>query len=97
MLYNWYLRGLFESKKYQREKFQNIDPTTFKDEELLEMICEITGLTEPEVVEQAKTHIRERNPEFEWNFGEYFRDMKFELHPAIRDELRRAHFVLHNN
>lgn len=95
MFYNWYIRGLFEPTKYHKEKFKGINPTTIPDQNLLEMICEITGMTELEVINQACDEIRERNVNFEWNFDEYFRGLQLQLHPKIREELRKAYFDLH--
>ena len=96
MLYNWYLRGLFETEQHQRDKYRDIDPTSIPDQNLLEMICEITGMTEPQVVEHALVEIRKHRPGFIWSFEEYFKDLRLQLHPLVREELRRAYFVLHN-
>ena len=96
-MFNWYLRGLFEGNKYQQKKYKHINPTTIEDSELLEIICEVTGMTEPQVINEALQEIRKRSPGFIWNFDEYFKQLKLQLHPLVRDELRRAYFVLHNN
>lgn len=93
-MYNWYLRGLFEPTHYHENKYKNIDPTRVPDSLLLEIICELTGLTEPEVINEASREIRTRMKTFEWNFDNYFKGHKFLLHPLIRKELCEAYYIL---
>lgn len=91
---SWYLRGLFESDKHQRTKFSDLDPTNVADEILLDIIADLTGQSELEVVNEARREVQKTYPGFVWNFDEYFKDMKLRLHPLIRNELRRAFYLL---
>lgn len=91
---SWYLRGLFENEKHQRTKFADVDPITIADEILLDVIADLTGQSELQVINEAIKEIQKTNPKFVWNFDEYFKDMKLCLHPLIRDELRRAFYLL---
>lgn len=93
---SWYLRGLFENETHQKTKFNGIDPSTITDDILLDIICDLTGMSELAVVEEAKKEIQKNHPGFSWSFDEYFNNLKLQLHPLIRDELRRAFYVLQN-
>ncbi len=95
MFYNRYLRELFEPAKYHSDKYRNVKIENVADSFLLEIICELTGLSEPRVIEKACLEIQKHLPEFDWNFDNYFKNLRLKLHPLVKHELQQAYFTLH--
>lgn len=93
-MHHWYVINLFETRAQEKNRFKGALPFSILDSELLNIICEITGLTELEVINKAVKEIQTYQPNFFWSFDNYFINFKCQLHPLVRHHLRLAFLEL---